>query len=227
MRIDKYLAKCGLGSRSETRKLIKARRVKISGVITTNINQKVDGDVYLDDKPITFKEFVYIMLNKPKGVISAASDKVEKTVVDLIEEYKHYDLFPVGRLDKDTTGLLIVTNDGKLTHNIISPKKNKPKTYICTLRDVVEDDYQEKIEAGVQTRDFLAKPGIYHKITDQKVSLTIFEGKYHQVKKMFLALGNEIVELHRESVNGLVLDKELEFGAYRELTEEELNILKN
>lgn len=227
MRIDKYLAKCGLGSRSETRKLIKAKRVKINGVITTNINQKVDGEVRLDGEVITFKEFVYIMLNKPKGVISAAKDDNLTTVVDLLTEYAHYDLFPVGRLDKDTTGLLIITNDGKLTHNIISPKKNKPKTYICTLRDKVQPEYKEMVAKGVQTNDFLAKPGEYKELSDYKASLTIYEGKYHQVKKMFLAMNNEVVELHRESVNGLELDTSLDFGVYRELTEEELNILKN
>ena len=167
------------------------------------------------------------MLNKPKGVISASSDKSHKTVVDLFKGYEHYGLFPVGRLDKNTTGLLIITNDGKLTHELISPRRNKPKTYLCTLKKPFENFYIQAIKEGIPLSDFFTKPGIVKKVSDNVCELTIFEGKYHQVKRMFTTLGNEITELHRLSMNELHIDETLKPGEFKELSEEELNILKN
>ncbi len=230
MRLDKYLTKCGLGSRTETRKIIKAKRVRVNEEVVTNINLKLNvlqDEVVVDGTILTLKEFVYIMLHKPKGVISAASDHHHTTVIDLIEGYEHYNLFPIGRLDLDTTGLLILSNDGALTHQLITPKKEKPKMYLCTLRDPFEESYIEKIASGIQLKDFVTKPGIVKKTGDKECLLTITEGKYHQVKRMFGALENEITQLHRVSMNGLELDSSLLVGEYRELTIDELKVLKN
>lgn len=226
MRLDKYLAKCGYGSRAVTRKIIRAKRVTYKGKIVTNMNLRVENEVEVDGIPAVYKEFAYFMLNKPKGVISAASDKTHKTVVDIIDQ-PHFELHPIGRLDKDTTGLLIITNDGILTKKIITPKNHKPKAYECILKYDVDEEYIEKFKKGVKINNYLTMPAELEIISIRKCVLTIHEGKYHQVKRMFNAVGNEITELHRLSVNGLALDDSLKPGEFRELTEEELDILKN
>ncbi len=230
MRLDKYLTKCGLGSRAETRKIIKSKKVCVNGTLVVNINLKLDilqDVIEVDNEVLILKEYVYIMLNKPKGVISASTDQQHATVIDLIEGYDHYNLFPIGRLDIDTTGLLILTNDGALTHQLITPKKEKSKTYLCTLRDPFKESYIDKVKAGIKLKDFTAKPGTLCQTADLECLLTITEGKYHQVKRMFIALGNEVIALHRVSMNGLVLDERLPEGDFRELSEEEVKVLKN
>ncbi len=227
MRLDKYLAKCGHGSRAITRKIIKARRVTYKGEVVTNLNLRVENEVEVDGVPAIYKEFVYLMLNKPKDVISASSDRHYKTVIDLLEGYDHFDLHPIGRLDLDTTGLLVLTNDGPLTYHIITPSKNKAKTYKCTLMNELKEEYIDKFLKGVEINDYLTKPAELEIIDKYNCLLTIYEGKYHQVKKMFKSVGNLITELHRVSVNGLKLDDSLLPGEYRELTEDELNTLKN
>ena len=227
MRLDKYLAKCGFGSRAITRKIIRAKKVTHRGKIVTNINLKVENEVEVDGVPAIYKEFVYLMLNKPKDVVSASTDKTYRTVIDLLEGYDHFDLFPIGRLDLDTTGLLVLTNDGNLTHHIITPSKHKPKTYKCTLKYDLKEEYIEKFVMGVRINNYLTKPAELEIIDNNNCLLTIYEGKYHQVKRMFNAVGNVITELHRISVNGLSIDESLLEGEYRELTETELDILKN
>lgn len=227
MRIDKFLTKTGYGTRSEAKKLITQKRVKINGKLVSKISQIVDGPVTVNGIEVIYKEFVYIMLNKPNGVISATKDTQHTTVVDLLKGYEHYDIHPIGRLDIDTTGLLILTNDGSLTHHLTSPKRDKEKTYLCTLKDPFQDDYVQKLATGIPLKDFTTKPAKVKVLNDKQCLLTITEGKYHQVKRMFLYLDNEITDLHRVSMNGLCLDEDLDIGEYRELTLEELNIIKN
>ncbi|MDF2938386.1 MAG: pseudouridine synthase, partial [Paenibacillaceae bacterium] len=186
---------------------------------------------------VVYREFVYLMLHKPPGYISATEDTRDPTVLDLIGgEYGHFDLFPVGRLDKDTEGLLLLTNDGKLAHELLSPKKHVPKTYFARVSGgpVGEDD-AAAFRAGVRLDDgyetlpahlSILEPGDAAKGTEARIELTIMEGKFHQVKRMFEAVGKKVVYLKRISMGSLSLDHTLALGAYRELTEEELTALR-
>ncbi|XMB87199.1 16S rRNA pseudouridine(516) synthase [Mycoplasmatota bacterium WC44] len=226
MRLDKFLTKCGLGTRSEVKVLLKQRRIKVNNIITSiGKTEIIDQVVYFDDLLLEYKEFVYIMLNKPQDVVSATKDNLHKTVVDLIEGYSHYDLHPVGRLDIDTEGLVILTNDGKLTHNIISPKKHVPKKYYVKLRDEIHENSVIQFKEGITIDDYKCMSSELEIINEREVELTIFEGKFHQVKRMFLTLGNKVVYLKRLSINNVVLDDDLNIGEYRELTNEELKTL--
>lgn len=230
IRLDKYLADMGLGTRSQVKDLIKKGKININGIVIKDSNLKVDSEkdvIYFEGNPIVYEEFEYYMLNKPAGVISASNDKREKTVVDLIESKKRDDLFPVGRLDKDTEGLLLICNDGELSHNLLSPKKHVDKTYYVELdmplsadkaKEVCEGVY---IEAGVKSM-----PAKLEYIDSQRVHLTIHEGKFHQVKKMFHAVGCEVTYLKRMTMGPLKLDENLQPGEYRRLTEAELSALK-
>ncbi len=230
IRLDKYLADMGLGTRSQVKDLIKKGKININGIVIKDGNLKVDSDkdiVYFEDNPIVYEKFEYYMLNKPAGVISASNDKHEKTVVDLILDKKRDDLFPIGRLDKDTEGLLIISNDGELSHNLLSPKKHVDKTYFVQLDKPLSKDKATEvcegvfIEAGVKSM-----PALLEYIDETKVYLTIHEGKFHQVKKMFHAVGCEVVYLKRVSMGPLKLDDTLSKGEYRKLTNEEINMLK-
>lgn len=230
IRLDKYLADMGLGTRSQVKDLIKKGKININGIVIKDGNLKVDSDkdiVYFEGNPIVYEEFEYYMLNKPAGVISASNDKHEKTVVDLIFDKKRDDLFPIGRLDKDTEGLLIISNDGELSHNLLSPKKHVDKTYYVQLDKPLSKDKAAEvcegvfIEAGVKSM-----PALLEYIDETKVYLTIHEGKFHQVKKMFHAVGCEVIYLKRVSMGPLKLDDTLGKGEYRKLTNEEIDILK-
>lgn len=236
VRLDKFLADMNVGTRSEVKNLIKKKRVKVNGVIVNKDNLKIDienDEVTLGDSLIKYVEYEYFMLNKPAGVVSATEDSKDKTVVDLIKENTK-DIFPVGRLDKDTEGLLILTNDGQLAHNLLSPKKHIDKKYYAKIDGIVGIEHIEQFLEGLNINDeYITKPAILDIISIDKennqseVYVTITEGKYHQVKRMFKAIGMKVIYLKRISMGKVVLDKGLALGEYRHLTEEEINSLKN
>lgn len=229
MRLDKYLANANLGSRKEVNKLIKKGDIIVNGTVIKNPKTDVtydDSIVYIDI-PIVLEEFIYFMMNKPDGVISSTEEGPTATVVELINHPQQGELFPVGRLDKDTVGLLFITNDGKLAHQLLSPKNEYYKTYHCTLRDAVSEADIVKLEAGIELKDFTTKPAKAKLLSSNEVSLSITEGKFHQVKRMFIALGNEVVKLKRTHFATLELDETLNEGEYRKLTAEEIKNLSN
>ena len=235
IRLDKYLADMSIGTRQEVKKYIRQGRVTINEDIIKKPEYKIREDedkITFDGAPVAYETFEYYMLNKPAGVISATEDKRDKTVLDLIKEKKRKDLFPVGRLDKDTEGLLLITNDGALAHRLLSPKKHVDKCYYAEISGgVTEDDvrvFKERINIGTQEEPEWTMPAelkILEKGTVSRIRLTIREGKFHQVKRMFLAVGKEVVYLKRERMGSLILDDNLAEGEYRMLTEEELKNL--
>ncbi len=236
VRLDKYLADMNVGTRSEVKTLIKKKRVKVNGAIVNKENIKIDmenDEVMLNDSIIKYVEYEYYMLNKPAGVVSATEDSKDRTVVDLIKENTK-ELFPVGRLDKDTEGLLILTNDGQLAHNLLSPKKHVDKKYYARIKGVVDKEYIEQFSKGLNINDeYVTKPALLEIISVDKennqseIYVTITEGKYHQVKRMFKAVGMEVVYLKRVSMGRIILDERLELGEYRLLSDEEVRLLKN
>ena len=245
MRLDKFLANSGVGSRKEVKELIKQGLVFVNEERIKSSDKNIDENkdiIKVNNKLITYKKHVYIMLNKPKNVISATDDNKHKTVIDLIKGYDTYNIFPVGRLDIDTEGLLILTNDGILTHNLLAPNKHVDKKYYVELRDPVTEEAIEKLESGIELEgDFVTKNAKVEVIENSeepinkktgernpsKAYITISEGKYHQVKRMFKAVNNKVEYLKRIQMGNLVLDENLKIGEYRELTEKELKILKN
>lgn len=232
IRLDKYLADMSIGTRQEVKKYIRQGRVKINEDVIRKPEYKIREDkdeVTFDGAPVAYETFEYYMLNKPAGVISATEDKRDKTVLDLIKEKKRKDLFPVGRLDKDTEGLLLITNDGALAHRLLSPKKHIDKCYYAKISGAVTEDdvraFKEGINIGTQEEPEWTMPAdlqILENGTFSRIRLTIREGKFHQVKRMFLAVGKEVVYLKRERMGALVLDEELAPGEYRKLTDSEL-----
>jgi len=234
LRLDKYLADMGIGTRSELKVWIRNGRIKINGVICNKPETKVslDSDVICyDEVKINYVDYVYYMLHKPTGVVSATMDNVNKTVLDLIEDKQGKDLFPVGRLDKDTEGLLLITNDGDLAHQLLSPKKHVDKVYYAKVTGKVTEEDQIAFATGIDIgEDDLTLPA---KLTilktdeeESEIELTIQEGKFHQVKRMFEAVEKEVIYLKRMSMGSLVLDPSLELGEYRDLTEDEVADLK-
>lgn len=235
MRIDKYLAEMGQGTRSEIKKLIRSGRVMVDGETVKKPELKIDETtqkVSLEGKQIGYAKKEYYMLYKPAGVISATKDDRDKTVLDLITDKKRNDLFPVGRLDKDTEGLLLITNDGELAHRLLSPAHHVDKQYYALVEGELPADAVSQMEQGVTLEDgTVTRPARLELLPEKegeftKTLLTIHEGKFHQVKRMFEALGCKVVFLKRLSMGNLVLDPELETGAYRPLTEEELTNLR-
>lgn len=235
MRIDKMLANLGYGSRKEVKQLLKGSAVKVDGVVVKDAKQHVDTSkqtVTLNGEVIEYKEFIYLMMNKPQGVLSATEDSTTETVIDLLElEDQVYEPFPVGRLDKDTEGLLLITNDGQLAHRLLSPKKHVPKTYFAIIDGEVTEEDVLAFANGVTLDDgYETKPGelkILKSGIRSDIELTITEGKFHQVKRMFEAVGKRVVYLQRISMGPLPLDETLELGEYRELTDEEIDLLRN
>ena len=236
MRLDKFLANSGVGTRKEVKELLKKRLIKVNDEIVKDgkihVNENEDTVKYKDEI-ISYKKFVYIMLNKPNGVISATEDKVHKTVIDLLgDEYRTFEVFPVGRLDIDTEGLLLLTNDGVLSHNLLSPNKHVDKKYYVELEKLLTKMDIDKLEKGVELKDFTTKDAKVEIIENGgesdkiRVYITISEGKFHQVKRMFKAVGNEVKYLKRVKMGTLSLDENLKLGEYRELTEDELTKLK-
>lgn len=236
LRLDKYLCDMQIGSRAEVKGLVKKKRIKVNEETVTKPELKIDTDndiIKFDDEVINYQEYEYFMLNKPQGVISATNDKSDKTVIDLIKDAKRKDLFPVGRLDKDTEGLLLITNDGELSHNLLSPKKHVDKTYFAKVKGHITDDEVLKFKNGlVVDETFTAKPArlevLEFNFNDNTtdIQITIHEGKFHQIKRMFEAVGSEVLYLKRLSMGTLLLDKNLMPGEYRKLSQEEINALK-
>lgn len=219
----------GKGTRSEVKKAISKGLVRVNNVIVKKPETKLDTDsdhVLFDGVLVGYAQHEYYMLNKPAGVISATEDKREKTVIDLIIERKRKDLFPVGRLDRDTEGLLLISNDGELAHRLLSPSKHVDKVYYAkidgevTIEDV--EAFQQGVDIGEEKLTRPAKLRVLKSGTQSEIELTICEGKFHQVKRMFQAVGKEVVYLKRLQMGTLILDKSLKPGEYRELTEQEI-----
>lgn len=233
MRLDKLLSNMGFGSRKEVRQMLKKGAVKVNTEIVKDAAAHITIDkdeVTILGERVVYKEFIYLMMNKPQDVLSATEDSRDKTVVDLLDpEDRHFEPFPVGRLDKDTEGFLLLTNDGKLAHNLLSPKKGVPKTYYAHISGIVTEEDGKRFEEGVILDDgYETKPGklrILKSADVSEIELTITEGKFHQVKRMFEAVGKKVIYLKRLSMGPLSLDESLPLGEYRELTEEELEIL--
>ena len=227
IRLDKYLCEMEAGTRSEVKAFIKKGRVTVNWETAKSPEQKVDetkDTVTLDGHSFSYQKYFYYMLHKPAGVVTAVRDHHDQTVLDLLVDAPGKDLSPVGRLDKDTEGLLLITNDGSLAHRLLSPVKHVPKTYLVHTKKPVTSQMCEKLEAGVEIGDETPTAPAKTKLlsdTDCGLLLTITEGRFHQVKRMLQAVGNEVVYLKRLSMGALVLDETLSKGSWRALTEEE------
>ena len=234
MRVDKLLSNVGVASRAELKKYCKQGLISVNGKVINNPGIQVDSEndeVMFNGEKIVYREFVYIMLNKPDGYISATFDKYDPIVLDLIDQsYLVFEPFPVGRLDKDTEGLLVLTNDGQLAHRVLSPKKHVPKTYYAKIEGKVTQEDILAFEKGVVLDDGYETMPSQLKILKSddisEIELTIHEGKFHQVKRMFESVGKKVVYLKRLSMGKLKLDESLELGEYRELTEEEVKLIE-
>ena len=230
MRLDKFLANMGVGTRSEVKQLLKKGSVKVNQNIVKlpklHVNPNSD-EIMVNDEVVSYIDKVYIMLNKPKGYISATEDEVHPTIIDLIPEYAHLNIFPVGRLDKDTEGLLLVTNDGQFNHEVMNPNKHVSKTYEVYSKHPITQFDIDKFKSGIELSDGKLKPAILKKVDDYVSHVTIYEGKYHQVKRMFHSIENEGLELKRIKIAQLELDHNLDLGSYRLLTQIDFDNLKN
>lgn len=225
MRLDKFLIECGIGSRSEVKKIIDQREIKVNDIIVTspktNINEISDNVTYNDNK-LEYKEFRYYILNKKAGYITAVEDPKEKTVMELLPSWViKKDLAPVGRLDKDTEGLLLLTNDGKLNHKLLAPKSHVNKTYYVELQESISESDLKKLENGVDIGGYTTMPAQVEKIDNFKIYLTIKEGKFHQVKKMLEAVKNKVIYLKRVKFGKLELNS-LELGEVKEVKLDEI-----
>ncbi|MCC3673709.1 rRNA pseudouridine synthase [Staphylococcus epidermidis] len=230
MRLDKFLANMGVGTRSEVKQLLKKGSVKVNQNIVKlsklHVNPNSD-EIMVNDEVVSYIDKVYIMLNKPKGYISATEDELHPTIIDLIPEYAHLNIFPVGRLDKDTEGLLLVTNDGQFNHEVMNPNKHVSKTYEVYSKHPITQFDIDKFKSGIELSDGKLKPAILKKVDDYVSHVTIYEGKYHQVKRMFHSIENEVLELKRIKIAQLELDHNLDLGSYRLLTQIDFDNLKN
>ncbi len=234
MRIDKFLGSAGVGTRSEIKKFIKSGLISVSGKCAIKPETHIDpenDEIFFKGERIVYKKYIYIMMNKPQGYVSATFDKRLSTVIDLLpEKYLHFEPFPAGRLDIDTEGLLLLTNDGHLAHNILSPKKHIPKTYFARVLGTVTESDCDAFLKGVDIgEEKLTKPAVLEILSSGEISqinLTITEGKFHQVKRMFEAVGKTVIYLKRIKMNGLCLDENLALGDCRELTDMEIQLLK-
>lgn len=233
MRLDKYLCETGWGTRSQVKELLKKGQVTVNGAVSKKPEQKIDekNDVICcQGQQVSYEKYVYYLLHKPAGTVSATEDKREKTVLDLLSaEDQKKGLFPVGRLDKDTEGLLLLTNDGALSHRLLSPKKHVDKTYYAKVNGTILSEhmhsFQEGLDIGDEKKTLPAKLEILHSGKDSEVLITIQEGRFHQVKRMVEAIGGQVTYLKRLSMGPLRLDDTLPCGSYRPLTEEEKKLL--
>lgn len=233
MRLDKLLSHGGFGSRKEVKQLLKKKQVTVNGVRMTDGKEQVaenHDEVMVNGELVHYQAYYYYLLHKPQGVISATEDPAHRTVIDLLAKADYRsDLFPVGRLDKDTTGLLVITNDGEFSHQLLSPKKHVPKRYLAEINGLVTEADGQRFAEGITISGGEvcqpAKLEIIQVNVEEETStirVTITEGKYHQVKRMFEAVGKQVKQLHRETMGGLVLDPSLAPGSYRQLSPPEL-----
>lgn len=230
MRLDKLLSELKIGSRSLVKEEIRKGNVTVNGQIEKDPGRKTDENndvICVRGERVYYRRFYYYMLNKPGGVVSATSDLRDRTVLDLLASCdRRDDLFPVGRLDKDTEGLLLLTNDGELAHRLLAPKRHVDKSYFVRMAHSLSAEEAMLLENGVDIgEEKLTLPGKVERVSELEIILTIHEGKYHQVKRMLSAVGNEVMFLKRLTFGGLVLDEKLVPGAYRELTEAEVKVL--
>ncbi len=230
MRLDRFLCELNLGTRSRVKKEIKAGLVSVNGVTVLRPEEQVREAADLvcyKGQPCVYEEYVYYLLHKPAGVVSATQDKRDRTVLDLLAGEGRSDLFPVGRLDKDTEGLLLITNDGPLAHALLSPGRHVDKEYECHLAHTFDAHQRELLEQGVDIGEKKkCRPAVVRILAEKKITLTITEGRFHQVKRMLHAVGNEVVYLKRIRMDRLQLEDSLEKGAYRRLTDEEVESLR-
>lgn len=231
MRLDKFLCGLNLGTRSQIKKDIKAGIVEVNGIRASRPEQQIDEEAdrvcYLG-QPCFYEKNVYYLLHKPAGVVSATKDRHERTVLDLLEGVDSRNLFPVGRLDKDTEGLLLITDDGMLTHNLLAPGKHVEKEYECHLAHDFDENQKSLLEQGVDIGEKkLTEPASVRILDDRKITLTITEGRFHQVKRMLHAVGNEVIYLKRIRMGTISLDDALPRGCFRKLTKEEVESLEN
>ena len=232
MRLDKFLVACAVGSRTEVKNLLKAGRVTVNGKKEKSAKLQINEDadeISFDGQKLTYEEFVYYMMNKPQGVISATEDPKHKTVLDLLDDYARVkEVFPVGRLDIDTHGLLLLTNDGKLAHALLSPKRHVDKTYLAQIDGIMTQEDVETFAQGIPLKGFTCQPAkleILSVDTEKEESLvrvTIAEGKFHQVKRMVTYCDKKVLDLQRLTMGTLTLDEDLKRGEWRRLSKEEL-----
>lgn len=225
-RLDKVVCNQTGYSRKEVKELVRKKRIKVNDITVLKSDIKINPDIdiiKIDDIEINVQEYVYLMLNKPKGYISATEDRNLETVLDLVpEEYLHRNLFPAGRLDKDTTGLMIITDDGAFAHNILSPQKHVKKTYNVIIDIPVSDEMIIGFKDGVILNDGVCKSAKLEKTGKYSGIVTLTEGRYHQIKRMFGCFGAKVIELERIGMGNFMLPKDLELGKCREFTSEEL-----
>ena len=235
MRLDKFLVVCAIGSRTEVKNLLKAGRVTVNGKKEKSAKLQIDEErdqIYFDGQQLQYEEFVYYMMNKPQGVISATEDSKHRTVLDLLDDLaRTKEVFPVGRLDIDTHGLLLLTNNGQLAHALLSPKRHVDKTYLAQVEGIMTQEDVETFAKGIPLKDFTCQPAKLEIVSVDSVKnqslvrVTIAEGKFHQVKRMVAYCGKEVVDLQRLTMGTLALDENLERGEWRRLTKEELENL--
>lgn len=235
-RLDKVISNLGYGSRKEIKQLARKGLIEVDGEIIKDSGYSVDPEksiIKVNGEEIFYRKYIYLMMNKPAGVVSATFDNRDETVIDLLEiDHQAFEPFPVGRLDKDTVGLLFLTNDGELNHRLISPKWHVDKVYYTKIDKAVGENDIKAFKAGIKLDDgYVCKEGKLEILNSSEegseVLVTIQEGKFHQVKRMFQALGKEVIYLKRIKFGGISLDEDLEEGEYRELTEKELELLKS
>ena len=233
MRIDKLLAHTGYGSRKDVKRLLKNKVVTVDGKVISKANVHVDPErqqVLVNGEKVVYEKYIYLMLNKPQGYLSATYDASGSTILDLVpEKYRHYSLSPVGRLDKNTEGFILLTNDGLLNHLITSPKNNIYKTYFAIISGKVTDAHIEQFKKGIQLDDnYITSPAYLEILKSDDISevnLSISEGKFHQVKRMFQAIDMKVKYLKRWKIGDIVLDKNLDLGELRPLNEKEMNYI--
>lgn len=229
MRLDRFLSEMNIGTRSQIKQLIRQKKVSVNGTLASGGDEKIDefsDCVLVLGQRVVYERFVYYMLNKPKGVVSATKDPKEKTVLSLIPDLCADDVFPVGRLDKDTEGLIILTNDGNLAHRLLSPKKHVDKVYRVTALFPLDEEGIRKLESGVEIGDETpTAEALVSLIGEREFFLTIHEGRYHQIKRMLAAIGNQVTDLKRVRFGKIALDETLKPGESRRLTAQEVALL--
>lgn len=227
MRLDKYLADMSFGTRKEVKEIIKEKRVQVNGKIITKADYKVsfEDEIFVDNELIEYIEYEYIILNKPQDYICALEDRRYPVIMELIDSIRK-DLVPVGRLDVDTEGLILITNDGQLNHKLLAPKSHVDKTYYVEVDAPIPNNAVDVFSKPMDLGDFITQPAKLEVLSENCANLTISEGKFHQVKRMFEKIGCTVTYLRRDKFGPLTLEN-LELGEYRDLTEEELDLLKN